>query len=233
MLINRQQQRWVRKTHRVLGLFLGVQFLMWTISGLYFSWSDIDQIHGDDFKKSPADHKAFDLPLLDTNKLDISVHALSLRNIDGVPYYWMNDSILLNAHTGQITPGINRDQAVAVAQAHLKPLGIIDSVYQIDAVGPHHEVRGADFPVYAIAYRHPERPVAYVSQKDGRFLSIRHQNWRWFDFLWMTHTMDYEGRDDFNTTLLRAFSLLGLITVLSGFALWAVTTPVFRRKIRQ
>ena len=81
---------------------------------------------GDDFKKSLADHKAFDLPLLDTNKLGISVHALSLRNIDGVPYYWMNDSILLNAHTGQITPGINRDQAVAVAQAHLKPLGIID-----------------------------------------------------------------------------------------------------------
>ena len=76
MLINRQQQRWVRKTHRVLGLFLGVQFLMWTISGLYFSWSDIDQIHGDDFKKSLADHKAFDLPLLDTNKLGISVHAL-------------------------------------------------------------------------------------------------------------------------------------------------------------
>jgi len=45
--------------------------------------------------------------------------------------------------------------------------------------------------------------------------------------------MDYQGRDDFNTTLLRAFSLLGLITVLSGFALWAVTTPVFRRKNTQ
>lgn len=28
--------------------------------------------------------------------------------------------------------------------------------------------------------------------------------------------MDYEGRDDFNNIVLRAFSLLGLITVLSG-----------------
>ena len=33
----------------------------------------------------------------------------------------------------------------------------------------------------------------------------------------MTHTMDYQGRDNFNTIVLRAFSLLGLITVLSGF----------------
>ena len=40
MFVNRQQQRWVRKTHRFLGLFLGVQFLMWTVSGLYFSYSN-------------------------------------------------------------------------------------------------------------------------------------------------------------------------------------------------
>jgi hypothetical protein len=41
----------------------------------------------------------------------------------------------------------------------------------------------------------------------------------------MTHTMDYEGRDNFNTTVLRAFSLLGLITVLSGFLLWYISSP--------
>ena len=39
----------IRKTHRYLGLIIGVQFLAWTVSGLYFSWTDIDQIHGDPF----------------------------------------------------------------------------------------------------------------------------------------------------------------------------------------
>ena len=34
-----------------MGLFLGIQFLFWTISGLYFSWTDLDEIHGDHFKK--------------------------------------------------------------------------------------------------------------------------------------------------------------------------------------
>jgi hypothetical protein len=45
----------------------------------------------------------------------------------------------------------------------------------------------------------------------------------------MTHTMDYQSRDNFNTTLLRAFSLLGLITVMSGFLLWAISSPRFRK----
>jgi hypothetical protein len=38
----------------------------------------------------------------------------------------------------------------------------------------------------------------------------------------MLHTMDYEGRDDINNWLLRAYSVLGLVTISSGFLLfWA------------
>ena len=44
----------IRKTHRYLGLFIGLQFLAWTVSGLYFSWTDIDEIHGDQFKRKSA-----------------------------------------------------------------------------------------------------------------------------------------------------------------------------------
>ncbi|MGB2404568.1 MAG: hypothetical protein ACPIA1_04445, partial [Flavobacteriaceae bacterium] len=64
------------------------------------------------------------------------------------------------------------------------------------------------------------------------FQRVRHTQWRWFDFLWMTHTMDYQGRDNFNTLLLRAFSLLGLITVLSGFTLAFVTSSWGKNKKR-
>lgn len=47
-----QKKFWlIRKTHRYLGLIIGIQFLAWTISGLYFSWNNIDEIHGDHFRK--------------------------------------------------------------------------------------------------------------------------------------------------------------------------------------
>lgn len=43
---------YISKTHRWLGVLLGLQFLLWTLGGLYFSWSNMDEIHGDFEKKS-------------------------------------------------------------------------------------------------------------------------------------------------------------------------------------
>ncbi len=54
----------IRKAHRYLGLFLGIQFLFWTISGLYFSWTDLNEIHGDYFKNLDYSPKLFKKPLL-------------------------------------------------------------------------------------------------------------------------------------------------------------------------
>ena len=48
------KQLFIRKTHRYLGLFIGIQFLGWTISGIYFSWNSIDNVHGDHLRASSA-----------------------------------------------------------------------------------------------------------------------------------------------------------------------------------
>ena len=80
-----------------------------------------------------------------------------------------------------------------------------------------------------ISYDTKDNLKAYVSTIDGRFQTVRHRNWRWFDFLWMTHTMDYETRDDFNNKLIRIFSLMGLFTVMSGFILWGITSKTLKK----
>ena len=49
----KSKQYYIRKAHRYLGVLLGLQFLLWTISGLYFSWTNIDEIHGDLQHKYP------------------------------------------------------------------------------------------------------------------------------------------------------------------------------------
>lgn len=35
-------------------MIIGIQFLAWTLGGLYFSWSDMDEVHGDYEKSPPA-----------------------------------------------------------------------------------------------------------------------------------------------------------------------------------
>ena len=109
----------------------------------------------------------------------------------------------------------------------------IRDIKRIEKVDAHHEYRGRPLPAYEISYKTPQNLKAYVAIENGAFQTVRHRNWRWFDFLWMNHTMDYQGRDNFNTIILRAFSLLGLITVLSGFLLWYISSPTIRKLVKK
>ncbi len=76
---------------------------------------------------------------------------------------------------------------------------------------------------------HPSRTTVYVAARLGTVQKFRNEKWRVFDFLWMLHTMDYSTRDNFGNLLLRAFSGFGLLTILSGFALYYLTSRTIRR----
>ena len=41
-----------RKVHKFIGLVVSVQLLLWTISGIFFSFNKIDQIRGENYLKS-------------------------------------------------------------------------------------------------------------------------------------------------------------------------------------
>src|SRR5688572_9928542 len=91
----KNKQYYLRKTHRYLGLFVGIQFFAWTISGLYFSWNDIDDVHGDPMRKAPHFLKT-DLSLLSpaeaiktlvTSTAVDSIHSVHLISLAGNPIY--------------------------------------------------------------------------------------------------------------------------------------------------
>ncbi len=219
--MRKSNQYYIRKAHRWLGVIIGVQFILWTVSGLYFSWTDIDEIHGDHFLETV--HGSVKLKALNIPD-SLQVNELALRMIDGKPYLWMNDSLLIDPKTGEQKQGITKDEAERIARKYVKDDLQIVSGSLLTKVGAHHEYRGRPLPAWAIKFDSPDELTAYISQRDGSFQRVRYRSWRWFDFLWMFHTMDYQGRDDFNNLLLRVFSLFGLFTVASGFVLFFITT---------
>lgn len=240
--VKRKTASTLRKAHRYLGIFLGIQFLMWTISGIYFSWTDIDEIHGDHFRKAHVHPASFsNLEGVSALLPNEQIQSLQLKDIAGEPYYWINEKSLIHARSGMIKKEISEEEALKIAGKHMLDSLQLTGVEKITSTGDHHEYRSGALPAFVISYAGPENIKAYVSAVDGTFRSVRHRDWRWFDFLWMTHTMDYETRDDFNTTVLRAFSLLGLITVFSGFVLWFISSPTMmkvfgktgKRKVRK
>ena len=220
----------IRKAHRYLGIFLGIQFLFWTISGLYFSWTNLDEIHGDHYKNLEYETLSFE-NLISPSQINVkeAINTLEIRDINKSPYYFVNKKWLFNAVNGEKKNELSEAEALYIAEKHMKKGLEVESIEKITEVGKHHEYRKKLLPAYVISYKSDDNLKAYVSITDAKFQSVRHRSWRWFDFLWMTHTMDYEGRDNFNTITLRAFSLLGLITVFSGFTLAFVTTPKLMR----
>ena len=177
-MVNRHTALKIRKAHRYLGLFLGIQFLMWTISGLYFSWTDIDDIHGDQFKKEKPKQTSFN-NLLGTAQLNLKepIQNLELLEIAGEPYYWINENNLYNAVSGNKKNGITEQEAIKVAERYMLPDLKLDKTRRIETVSDHHEYRGRPLPAYEISYKTDENLKAYVAIENGAFQTVRHRDW--------------------------------------------------------
>ncbi|HQS23169.1 hypothetical protein [Sediminibacterium sp.] len=244
---------YIRKTHRWLGVILGIQFLLWTIGGLYFSWSNIDEIHGD-FQKKNAPLLSSDISLvsptevLETIKKNHpidSVVSIQLIEIMGRPFYQLrcisgihsltnrehavqSMNHLANAETGKLRGPLTKQEAVEIAKMRFNGISSVKSVDYLTSTNGHHEYRESPLPAYAITFEHPTNTTIYIASELGTIQKFRNNKWRIFDFLWMMHTMDYESRDQIGNWLLRIFSIFGLVTILSGFLLFFISNKRMR-----
>jgi len=141
-------------------------------------------------------------------------------------------NILADAQTGIIRKPINKDQAIEIAAANFNGEPKIQSTEYLTNTNGHHEYREKPLPAWDVTFEHPSNTTIYISSEFGSVESFRNNKWRLFDFLWMMHTMDYKQRDNFNNWLLRAFSIFGLLTIFSGFALFWVSSKAMRRRKR-
>lgn len=240
----REVHQFARKAHRYLGVIIGIQFFFWTVGGLYFSWTNIKEIRGEDIRKeeaaliadscvvSPA--KAFsEIKRTDTVKLLTSVQLIS---IGSSMYYQVNfnngyraKSRLVNAATGELKEPLTQKEAVDVAISRLKHPEEPADVQYITTTAADHEYRDKPLPAYAVTFKGRLNTTVYVSAEMGTVKSFRNNQWRVFDFLWMLHITDFKSRDNINNWVLRILSALGVVTLLSGYFLYFITIKKYRK----
>ena len=137
--MKRNKQYYARKLHRFLGVFLGIQFLLWTLGGLYFSWTDIDEIHGDHFVIEP-EPLAFNSDSLSISDIhESNINSISMVSVLSEPYFWVNESKLYHAATGKLRDEISESEAIAIANARLIGDIPFKKATYINEVGKHHE----------------------------------------------------------------------------------------------
>jgi uncharacterized iron-regulated membrane protein len=236
---NRTLHRRIRKWHRYLGVILGIQFLFWTAGGLYFSWTTIKTVRGDDIRKeqkflSVPDSIASLQTCIQNFKQqhpEAAIRSIQLVNnsrgklLYELKFHEHNQEhyVMTDAATGVQQPHLTAEDATAVALQSIKPSAIVDTVILITETDGHHEYREKPLPAYAVRLEGDVHCTVYVGKETGIVHSMRNKQWRIFDFLWMLHITDFKERDNINNWLLRILSVAGLITIASGYLLYFVS----------
>lgn len=209
-----------RKLHKWLMLFLGIQFLIWSISGAYMVIIDIDYIHGDSLV---VNHQA----KIDANKVTYPLSALRKRfpyaeNIEiGIfieqevyRFTLLDDKYVINASNGYEISPINKNYAIKAAKHYYSGNGEVTDI-ELITENPPIELSHSALPAWRINFDDFASPSIYVSAQTGKLVSKRHEFWRIFDLMFSLHVMDYEEEDPSNK-LLFWFTIFSIIASIFG-----------------
>jgi hypothetical protein len=224
-MISPRLARRIAGLHKWLGLVVGVQLVVWTLTGLFFTVFSITHVRGEHLVHPPS------ADIVDVSRVKLStIDALRavaedkpqrviLRSLAGEPVYEVRADIgvfLVSAETGQILSPVSEEVARAVASEAWAGEDEPVSVEMIEDAPIESGVQGA---VWAARFAGEGRPVVYVNAATGERAAVRTDLWRAYDFLWSLHIMDYRERSNFNHPLIIAAATLALTTVLFGVAL--------------
>ena len=222
-----------RKTHKWLGLFVGLQVVIWSLTGVYMTAVHIDIIHGDHLIR-PAPARTADISgLLDPLAVAAAnkASAVQLAWVRNQPAYVVAGDLgekLVDARSGAPLAPPSEAEIRGIAKTTYTGREAILSAALITQIPG--EIRGRKPPLWRVEFDHWNKPTLYLSPTTGELVTRRHELWRVFDFVWMLHIMDYQTRDNVNNTLLRVFTWGALLMVLSGAWLLLYAFPKKKKK---
>ncbi len=214
----------LQKLHKWVALFVGIQLLLWTLSGLVFAVLDQKSVSGELLASPPPlPTLAAEATLTDPSAwlgtyANHGVYEVRLRPLDGGWVYRIahENGIELRQATDGALIVIDAAHARRLALDHYRGRGRLAGVQYL--AESTLETRGAG-ATWQATFDDADGTSLYFSADDGALVVARSDNWRVFDFFWMLHTMDYAGRDDFNNPLVILVTSASLWIALTGVLL--------------
>ena len=220
-----------RKTHKWLGLFIGLQVVIWSLSGLYMTAVHIDTIHGDHLIRPMPSRTAAASALMDPLAIAAANRAQTVRLawVRSQPTYVLKDDVgekVVDARNGApVAPPTEAEIRVIATSTYTGKEPIASASLITDIPG---EIRSRKPPLWRVEFDHWNKPTLYFSPATGELVSRRHELWRIFDFVWMFHIMDFDERENVNNSLLRVFTWGALLMASSG--IWLLFYSFHRKK---
>jgi len=208
----------VRNIHKYLSFLISIQLLLWTVSGIYFAFNKIENVRGEQYREEPNFN-------VDFSKLNFQIDgAQNIRVIDR-----MDEEILvvdgiygreyLNFEGKNVEQlKIEEAKTLSAKQTSLIP----ESVELITENTIGSEYRGRALPIYRVTSVNEagQSINVYLNVYTGEVEAVRSNQWRIWDLMWGFHIMDWETREDIDNLLLKIFSILALISSITGVLLF-------------
>jgi len=222
----------VRRLHNIIGAVLGIQVLLWMVSGLFFTIYPIEQIRGATLRAT-INHGVLALGQVEVDASAASealeshapVKSAELAMFFGEPVWKLGvggTTHLVSARTGEVRSPITPELAKRVATQGMKPEAGKPGEPWLMREDPPREYKGP-LPAYVVDYEHG-KIRAYIDANSGRLVTVRSRKWRIFDVMWRIHIMDITGEDEIHSWWMRIFSFFGLTMALTG--VWLVIVRI-------
>ena len=208
----------VRNTHKYLSFFISVQLFLWTVSGIYFAFNKIELVRGEQYRLTesfPINFNEVNFSRSDVqqvkaiNRLGEIIFVVS--GIKGIEYL---DSF------GTPVNKLNKSEVFEIVSSSstLKPIDL----EEITESSTGSEFRGRNLPIYKVtSLNDKDKKInLYLNVFSGEITAVRSLQWRIWDLMWGFHIMDWQTRDKINNIFLQIFSILALVSSISGIMLF-------------
>lgn len=224
------------RLHRWLALVVGVQLLLWFTSGLVMSLLPIERVRGEHLvQREPAG-------VLPTRSYAPLERIAAGSQIRSARYRLLLDRPIVeietapgtfrihDALTGALLPAVGAPAAGEIASAAYT--GRPKPLFEVTRVTANTVEYKGRLPAWQVAFADPDATRVYVDEA-GRIAAVRTETWRFYDFFWALHIMDWSEHENFNTPWLKAFAIGGLVLAIAGTVLLYLRWPRKRRRRTQ
>lgn len=210
--------------HKWVGLVVGIQVLFWVGGGLVMTAIPIETVRSEHRVRAQAPAPlALEavLPLAEAARIaDVAPTRAELRATQRGAAWVLTSAggepVTVSARTGRPFEAMSRAEASALAAAAYKGEG---APLRTSLLGQAPKETGRTGPIWKVDFNDAERTTFYLSPQTGEVLTRRSAVWRFYDFFWRLHILDFENGENFNHPLLIGLTLLTLSIVVTGFVL--------------
>ena len=208
----------VRNIHKYLSFLISIQLLLWTVSGIYFAFNKIENVRGEQYREEPNFN-------VDFSKLNFEIDgAQNIRVTDRMDQQILVvDGIYGREYLdfyGKEVEQLNAEEAKTLSAKRTSLIPESVELVTENIVGS--EFRGRALPIYRVKSVNDlgEGINVYLNVYTGEVEAVRSNQWRIWDLMWGFHIMDWETREDIANLLLKIFSILALISSITGVLLF-------------